>query len=65
MHITTEDNKLYVELKIQGDTFFAENHTPIDLELHDCCPRIILTSSHEWNPHDIKFNNCTRFSSKK
>ena len=52
LHIMTEDEQFNMELKMKGTTIFADTLTPSDKELQTC-PHIIMSSSHEWNPHNV------------
>ena len=60
MHIMIDDSNFNLELKINGTNIFVKTHTPIDVELREC-PKVTLSSPHEWNPHTTKFHNnaCT------
>ena len=54
MHIRTEDLSFSMGLESQGTTIFANTFAPTDKEL-DENPRIVLSSDHAWNPHNVQF----------
>ena len=54
MHIRTEDSSFSMKLESQGTTIFANTFAPTDKELDDN-PRIVLSSDHAWNPHNVQF----------
>ena len=55
LHIRTEDASFCMELDMAGTIIFANTTTPTKKEL-DENPHIILNSSYEWNPSEVKFN---------
>ena len=59
MHIRTEDTSFAMGLESQGTTIFANTFAPTDRELEDN-PKVVLSSNHEWNPHNIQFLVSTR-----
>ena len=59
LHIMTENQEFNMELKIKEITIFADTFTPSDKELSSC-PHIIMSSPHEWNPHDVQFHSQAR-----
>ena len=56
IHIRNEDDSFNIELCMSGTIMYIDTHTPSVKELNDC-PHIILSSPHEWNPQEVKFNN--------
>ena len=59
IHIVTEDASFSMELKMCGTIVYNDTHTPSQQELHDC-PHIIMSSPHEWDPHNVTFKNHAR-----
>ena len=55
----TEDEEFNMELKMKGTTIFADTFTPLYKDLQTC-PHIIMSSSHEWNPHSVQFHSQAR-----
>ena len=54
MYIQTEDGSFGMELVSQGTTIFTHTFCPSQKEL-DECPKIMLSSKHPWQPHEVKF----------
>ena len=54
LSIVTEDNEFSMNLTMAGTIIFAETHTPSDHEL-STCQHIELTSSHSWDPNNVRF----------
>ena len=60
LSITTDD--VSVELYSEGTIIFGETRTPTESELGQL-PRLILTSPHDWDPHNVCFPSCSGRSS--
>ena len=60
LSITTVDTS--VELYLEGMIICGETWTPTESELGQL-PRLILTSLHDWDPHNICFPSCIGQSS--
>ena len=54
LHLRTEDASFSMPLEMRGTTIFAVTQTPTEHELNTC-PRIILSSPHQWNPSTVQF----------
>ena len=59
LYIMSENNDFNMELQMKGTIIFADTFTPSESELQNC-PHITMTSPHEWNPHNVTFNNQPR-----
>ena len=57
MSIITDDNEFCMELSMAGTIAYANTHTPSEAELQSC-PHIHLSSSHPWDPKNVKFPKC-------
>ena len=42
-----------------SSAIFAETFTPSDKELNSCS-HVIMSSPHEWNPHNVQFHSQAR-----
>ena len=58
--ITTDDTS--VELYSEGTIICGDTWTPTEAKLSEL-PRLILTSPHDWDPHNICFPSCNSQSS--
>ena len=47
-----ECDKVFIPFLTSGATVFFESHVPTDDELEQC-PHIVLTSTREWDPHNV------------
>ena len=56
LSITTDDAS--VELYSEGTIICGDTRTPTESELSQL-PRLILTSPHDWDPHNICFPSCS------
>ena len=54
LFIMTANSLFNMELKMEGTTIFADTYTPTEMELNNC-PKIVLSSPHEWDPRNVKF----------
>ena len=59
LSIITEDKEFCMELCMSGTICCADTFAPSEAELNTC-PHIILSSSHPWDPHNVKFPKCKR-----
>ena len=59
LSIITADNQFCMELQMKGTIIYTETHSPSDRELEEC-PHITLSSSHPWDPHNVRFPNPRR-----
>ena len=60
LSITTDD--VSVELYSEGTIICGDTRTPTESKLSQL-PRLILTSPHDWDPHNICFSSCSGQSS--
>ena len=60
LSITTDDAS--VELYSEGTIICGDTRTPTESELSQI-PRLILTSPHDWDPHNVCFPSCSGQSS--
>ena len=60
LSITTDDAS--VELYSEGTMICGDTWTPTESELSQL-PRLILTSPHDWDPHNVCFPSCNGQSS--
>ena len=60
LSITTNDTS--VELYLEGTIICGDTRTPTESELSQL-PRLILTSLHDWDPHNVCFPSCSGQSS--
>ena len=60
LSITTDDAS--VELYSEGTIICGDTRTPTESELSQF-PRLILTSPHDWDPHNVCFPSCNGQSS--
>ena len=56
LSITTDD--VSVELYSEGTIICGDTRTPTESELSQL-PRLILTSLHDWDPHNVCFPSCS------
>ena len=61
LSITTDDTS--IELYSEGTIICGDTQTPTESELSRL-PRLILTSLHDWDPHNICFLSCSGQSSE-
>ncbi|KAI2495086.1 Reverse transcriptase (RNA-dependent DNA polymerase) [Fragilaria crotonensis] len=54
MHFASDDDNFTHPMQADGTTIYFDSRTPTNHEL-DNCPHIVLSSSSEWNPHDVQF----------
>ena len=54
-----EDSEFSMGLEISGTIIYAETRTPSDQELQTC-KHIQLSSSHQWDPHNVSFSKRAR-----
>ena len=59
LFIMAEDNEFSMELDISGTIIYADTHIPSDNELQTC-KHIQLSSSYQWNPHNVSFPKSIR-----
>ena len=59
LSIITEDNGFCMDLAMAGTICYVDTFAPSEKELHTC-PHIVLSSSHPWDPHNVKFPKCRR-----
>ena len=60
LSITTDDAS--VELYLDGTIICGDTRTPTESEFSQL-PRLILTSPHDWDPHNVCFPSCSGQSS--
>ena len=60
LSITSNDGS--VELYLEGTIICGDTRTPTESELGQL-PRLILTSPHDWDPHNVCFPSCSGQSS--
>ena len=60
LSITTDEAS--VELYLEGTIICGDTRTPTEPELSQL-PRLILTSPHDWDPHNVCFPSCNSQSS--
>ena len=58
--ITTDD--VSIKLYLEGTIICGDTQTPTESELGQL-PRLILTSPHDWDPHNVCFPSCSCHSS--
>ena len=61
LSITTDD--VSVELNSEGTIICGNTRTPTESEMSKL-PRLILTSPHDWDPHNVCFPSCSGQSSE-
>ena len=55
LSITTDDAS--VELYLEGTIICMDTQTPTESKLSQL-PQLIMTSPHDWDPHNIRFPSC-------
>jgi len=59
MHIRTHDARFSMGLQMHGTIVCTETRTPTESELNSC-PRIVMSSPHAWDPHNVSFPTTNR-----
>jgi hypothetical protein len=59
LSIITEDNEFCMELTMSGTICSVDTFAPSEKELRTC-PHIVLSSPHQWDPHNVIFPKCKR-----
>ena len=60
LSITTDD--VSIKLYLEGTIICGDTWTPTESELGQL-PQLILTSLHDWDPHNVCFPSCSSYSS--